>query len=99
MKKLRMKCARTLALLVIATCFCACSNAQRRNDAKVSRLERKVLIVYLSRTNNTKAVAEFIHDEIGGTLVPLELENPYQAITALLSIRLLGRTRRVISLR
>jgi flavodoxin len=43
----------------------------------VSQLGRKVLIVYLSRTNNTKAVAEFIHDEIGGTLVPLELERPY----------------------
>jgi len=36
-----------------------------------------ILIVYLSRTNNTKAVAEIIHDEVGGDLVPLELENPY----------------------
>jgi flavodoxin len=45
----------------------------------VAPLERKVLIVYLSRTNNTKAVAEFIHDEVGGALVPLELERPYPA--------------------
>lgn len=37
----------------------------------------KVLIVYLSRTNNTKAVAEIIHSYISGTLVALELENPY----------------------
>ena len=37
----------------------------------------KVLIVYLSRTNNTKAVAEIIHRQVGGTLVALELENPY----------------------
>jgi flavodoxin len=43
----------------------------------VSQLERKVLIVYLSRTSNTKAVAEFIHEEIGGTLVAIELERPY----------------------
>lgn len=73
-----MKCARTLALIVIAICFVAGSNAQqRRSDEKVSQLERKILIVYLSRTNNTKAVAEFIHEELGGTLVPLELERPY----------------------
>ena len=36
-----------------------------------------VLIVYLSRTNNTKAVAEIIHEYVGGTLVALELKNPY----------------------
>lgn len=37
----------------------------------------KILIVYLSRTNNTKAVAEMIQDKIGGTLVSLELQTPY----------------------
>lgn len=37
----------------------------------------RILIVYLSRTNNTKAVAEIIHDFVGGTLVALKLENPY----------------------
>ncbi|MFC3973864.1 flavodoxin family protein [Maribacter confluentis] len=37
----------------------------------------KVLVVYLSRTNNTKALAEIIHQEVGGDLVPLELINPY----------------------
>jgi flavodoxin len=37
----------------------------------------KVLIVYLSRTNNTKTIAEIIHKNIGGTLVALELEKPY----------------------
>ena len=76
--ELSMKCARTLALIAIAICFVACSNAQQRqSNAKVPQPERKVLIVYLSRTNNTKAVAEFIHEEIGGTLVPIELERPY----------------------
>ena len=78
MKESSMKCARALALITIAICFVACSNAQQRqSDAKVSQLERNVLIVYLSRTNNTKAVADFIHEEIGGTLVPIELERPY----------------------
>ena len=35
------------------------------------------MIVYLSRTNNTKAIAEIIHKNVGGTLVALELEKPY----------------------
>ncbi len=39
--------------------------------------ERRVLIVYLSRTGNTKAVAQFIHERVGGTIVQLELETPY----------------------
>jgi flavodoxin len=77
-KEMRMKCARNLALIAITICFVACSHAQdRRSHAKIAQLQRKVLIVYLSRTNNTKAVAEFIHEEVGGTLVPLELERPY----------------------
>jgi flavodoxin len=33
--------------------------------------------VYLSRTNNTKAIAEIIQRKMGGRLVALELENPY----------------------
>ena len=37
----------------------------------------KTLIVYLSRTNNTRAVAEMIHVYVGGKLVALELQHPY----------------------
>ena len=37
----------------------------------------KTLIVYLSRTNNTRVLAEIIHQKVGGELVALELENPY----------------------
>lgn len=37
----------------------------------------KVLIVYLSRTNNTKVLAEIIHRSVGGELIPLELQKPY----------------------
>ena len=39
--------------------------------------EKKILIVYLSRTNNTKAIAEIIQQEIGGKVVALELQTPY----------------------
>ena len=41
--------------------------------------DKKILIVYLSRTKNTKAVAEIIHKEVGGNLVMLELVTPYPA--------------------
>ena len=37
----------------------------------------RTLIVFLSRTNNTKALAKIIQQEIGGDLVSLELKNPY----------------------
>jgi flavodoxin len=40
---------------------------------------KKILIVYLTRTNNTKAVAEMIQRSVGGTLVALELVTPYPA--------------------
>jgi flavodoxin len=47
-----------------------CLNAQ-------SMPPEKILIVYLSRTNNTKAIAEIIQKQVGGTLVALELVKPY----------------------
>ncbi len=40
-------------------------------------LPKKVLIVYLSRTNNTKAIAEIIQSYVGGELVAIELQKPY----------------------
>lgn len=40
---------------------------------------KKILIVYLSRTGNTKAIAEIIQANVGGALVSLELEKPYPA--------------------
>jgi flavodoxin len=46
-------------------------------NAQPVTAERKVLIVYLSRTNNTRAIAELIHQKVGGTIVALEPERPY----------------------
>jgi flavodoxin len=37
----------------------------------------KTLVVYFSHTGNTKPVAEYIHDLVGGDLVRLEPVNPY----------------------
>ena len=56
-----------LLLLIILTCSL---KAQRP-------VGEKILIVYLSRTNNTKAVAEMINRLVGGKLVALELVTPY----------------------
>ena len=68
MKKLNLK---SLSLLIIAVIMTSCTNAQQKI------VPSKILIVYLSRTKNTKAVAQMIHQNTGGTLIELELENPY----------------------
>jgi flavodoxin len=60
-------------IFFLITAFCissGCSNAQ-------SMSSRNILIVYLSRTSNTKAIAEIIHKNVGGKLVTLELQKPY----------------------
>jgi flavodoxin len=36
-----------------------------------------ILIAYLSRTQNTAAIANIIHQEVGGTLVTIEPATPY----------------------
>jgi flavodoxin len=55
-----------------------CSKAQNRSAGQEQMQDvKKILIVYLSRTGNTKAIAEIIHKHTGGDLVALELEQPY----------------------
>lgn len=58
------------------TC-CYCSRSTQEDVETHPGKSGKILIVYLSRTNNTKAVAEIIHKNVGGDLVGIELENPY----------------------
>ena len=53
------------------------SSQQPPARTRPESVDHKVLIVYLSRTNNTKAVAEFIHRRMGGRIVGLELLHPY----------------------
>lgn len=65
-----MKNAIILPVIIGMCISSGCSNAQ-------SMSSKKILIVYLSRTNNTKAIVEIIQKNIGGTLVALELEKPY----------------------
>lgn len=70
----------THMLLAFFLLISACSSSQTKDinanlDAALN--PDKILIVYLSRTNNTKAIAEIIQNNTGGTLVALELEKPY----------------------
>lgn len=61
-------------LLTATSClFASCSKAQR----PATNLNENVIIIYLSRTKNTKAIAEIIQKKVGGKLVALELEKPY----------------------
>jgi flavodoxin len=73
----------TVLLLTISTILCLTSGSSLAQQSGTHSLrvptEKNTLIVYLSRTNNTKAIAEIIHQKIGGTLVALELETPYPA--------------------
>jgi flavodoxin len=55
----------------------SCQSKEVSVDTNTVLVPNKILIVYLSRTNNTKAIAEIIHNNVGGTLVALELEKPY----------------------
>jgi flavodoxin len=68
-------------LLSIVLFVSGCSTSGKRETSEIQNdtivKPGKVLIVYLSRTNNTKAIAEIIHQNVGGKLVSLELEKPY----------------------
>ena len=72
-------------LLIATSCMITgCSKAQRpatdlneNVTGDVDLSGKNVLIVYLSRTKNTKAIAEIIQKTVGGKLVSLELEKPY----------------------
>lgn len=65
--------ASLIVMAISAALLPGCLKAQQ------SAAGNEVLIVYLSRTNNTKAIAGIIHKNVGGTLVALELEKPYPA--------------------
>ena len=72
----------THMLLAFLLLMSACSSSQTKDiNAKTDSTidSSKILIVYLSRTNNTKAIAEIIHKNVGGKLVAIELEKPYPA--------------------
>jgi flavodoxin len=66
-----------LALLIYISSCSSPDNERPIDGLKNNTDPEKVLIVYLSRTRNTKAIAEMIHGYMGGSLVALELVTPY----------------------
>ena len=75
-----MRMTNLLLAFVVFLSGCSSSESKRILTEVNNRFDTsKVLIVYLSRTNNTKAVAEIIHSNTGGKLVSIELKNPYPA--------------------
>jgi flavodoxin len=66
-----------LGLFLLSSMCSACQMKEVDPEKSSPAESSNILIVYLSRTNNTKAIAEIIHERQGGTLVALELEKPY----------------------
>ena len=67
-----------LLAISVLLASCSCSQIAEVGSSKESAsAPEKVLIVYLSRTSNTKAIADIIQANVGGRLVALELEKPY----------------------
>lgn len=75
----RIDALLTIAFAAICLLSGAAGAQQRPAEGQGLPAEKKILIVYLSRTNNTKAIAEIIHQKVGGTIIALELETPYPA--------------------
>ena len=67
----------TLIAAAISGIAAASPQPVERDNSSGSVGKADILIVYVSRTENTKVVAEMIHQELGGDMKALELETPY----------------------
>ncbi|MFC3414229.1 flavodoxin family protein [Algoriphagus hitonicola] len=66
-----------LSIFLFTSLLGSCQSKPETIVQNTQVTSEKILIVYLSRTKNTKAVAEMIQKEVGGRLVELELKTPY----------------------
>lgn len=67
-------------ILLLLVVMSGCTSSPPTNNGGALQLvaeTNKILIVYLSRTGNTKAIAEIIQKHVGGELIAIELETPY----------------------
>lgn len=64
-------------LIGITSCSSQTQSRIGKTDTKKTSDKENILIVYLTRTGNTGAIAKMIKENSGGDLVSLELENPY----------------------
>lgn len=67
----------SLMFAAVASVAASSATAESSRESRSKDAQREPLIVYLTRTGNTEAVAEIIHDAVGGELVHVELETPY----------------------
>lgn len=73
--------AITLFSLALLSMGCGSSKAAQQADTKIpTNNDKKVLIAYFSWSGNTKAVAEEIHQQVGGDLVEIIPANPYSKV-------------------
>ncbi|AZN64015.1 flavodoxin [Acinetobacter johnsonii] len=77
---------RFILFFVCAMGLMGCPSAENSQTAQnmapspnppVNTDNPKALIVYLSRTKNTEALAKMVQEKVGGDLVALELQTPY----------------------
>lgn len=62
---------------VLAILFIATNGHAEANNPSITKNDKKILIVYYSRSDNTEFVAKHIHDQVGGDMLRLETVEPY----------------------
>lgn len=86
MKKLISICLTVMVSLLFAACGNGSATQSNQNQIQAessapangsSNSDKKILIAYFSHSGNTEAVAQQIHDMIGGDIVKIETVNPY----------------------
>jgi flavodoxin len=73
---------RVIIFIAVLIGIVSCSSAAQKQNEAVRTPDSmprggKILIVYLTRTGNTEAIAKMIQQKTSGDLIALELENPY----------------------
>lgn len=66
-----------LSIFNVSGCNINQKESSQRQTESETVISTNILIVYVSRTNNTETVAKIIQNQVGGDLVELELVNPY----------------------
>lgn len=64
-------------LTLLSTIFVVSSANADQNKSSEDKNNKKILIVYYSRTGNTDFIAKQIHEQIGGDVIKLETVEPY----------------------
>ncbi len=72
-----MLCRWLKFLFILFPGLCVSVSGFSQQSEVSAKQEEDILIVYLSRTQNTRAIAEMIHQQVGGHLIGLELVTPY----------------------